>query len=162
MSATTASDRVLHLRALRRDLQILCSSLHGEAGIEEAVGVGEELWATLQEAQKHLGTVKGIIRADVGDEPGTHILEGADGAYCNVNVQGPRAVLRPGTNLRSLERLLGSKVFNALFVGGRPHPKFMDKIKRITDTNHLNVLMGAVDLKTYPARVSFAKDKRNP
>jgi len=156
------SAKVNALRELREDLQRL-GNFDIEGGIEETVGVGNELWAILQEAQRQFEAVKGIIREDVGSTPGTYTLTGSGGATCRVTVQRPRPIIRQGTDMDHVRQVIGTGFFNQLFMetgAGTyiPHPNFIERAHH-HDYNVANALVSAVDLKTDPARVSF--DRRS-
>lgn len=159
--ALPANDRILELRGLLQRLTVLTRGLGPTHEVEDAVGVGRELWRMIDTARKALDTVKDRMRAETPPTPGMYTFYGPDGTECKVQVPPPIVVIRKGAQLGELQDHLGIGTANTLFeVTGswKPGPDFPRALNDLSD-EHQKIVLGVVDTQTPKPRVTFLRRK---
>ncbi len=141
---------------IESDLNLLFSSLPDDQS-HSLVEVGEIFWQVQNQAGRYLNKVKERLRAKALKKPkaSTHTFSGENVA-ATVTMPSESWVLRDGTDLGQLRKMLGVDFDQFFETEVKPHPKFAARV-HAADPQQKALLHAAVDSKPHIPRVSFRR-----
>lgn len=126
-----------------------------DPSLKGLLGSGAALVRIQRECNRALKDIKARLREHVGVTPGTHFLQ-AGSETCTVTVPEARPVVRQDADLNEVIRILGKDMNHVFEVKTilQPRPDFEERVVEL-EPYKAQVVLGAVDLVTDKARVSF-------
>ena len=157
--AEKAGRRILELRGLLYQLTVLTRDLGPDTDLAEAVGIGRELWRTIELAHKRLNVVKDRLRDATDGTPGQHRFAGPDSSEGLVHVPEPVPVIRKEVSIPDLRTRLGDYLADVLFVRNvswKPSKDFQTLVATL-NPKFAKIVLDAVDMPTGKPRVTFIR-----
>lgn len=153
------------------DLLQELDGLADQGTLEDQIEVGSALWEAGDRIKNTLDKIKGRARAEalthVSEEKGSYTIDGSESATCTVTIPSPSTSVVKGTDMESLKTALGTD-FTLYFeevTTYKPRPEFGERVVKVDNQVHQDLLVRSVFQKENTPRVSFRRPtpkKKNP
>jgi hypothetical protein len=139
------------------------SAMVAEGNIDFKVEVGSLLWDLGNAIEKAMKAIKGDVRTEAWDELGGAVgntkISGTDLGEATVTF--PKATLRipKGKNVDDIKSAIGGD-FSLFFeeeVTFKPRKEFEERVAKLQNALHKQILMDAIERKEATPRVSFTR-----